>query len=366
MSHYIGCDAHKQYSVFVVTDDRGQQGRPVRVEHDGDTFERYLAELPAGSPIAVETTGQWYWLVDAMERAGHQPKLTHAGKAKLMMGQVNKTDKLDAQGLARLLRSGTLPTVWIPPGELRDQREVPRLRMALVRMRTALKNRIHASLAEYGLHNGEVSDLFGRAGREWLVKALIQLPPETARAVQRQLELLDQVEQHIGEVEERIDQVVEHTPAMQRLKTLPGVGNILATVLALEIGSVDRFPGAGHLASYAGTVPRIHASGGRSFRGRVRPDVNRYLKWALVEAANVVVLQRARFPERHVSHLYQRIQSRSGHAKAVVAVARHLAEAAFWVLKKDEPYREPASQSRPAPSQPRSTRASHERKTLVH
>ncbi len=98
----------------------------------------------------------------------------------------------------------------------------------------------------------------------------------------------------------------------------------------------------------------------------LQPERGRFKEWALVEAANVVVLQRARFPERHVSHLYQRIQSRSGHAKAVVAVARHLAEAAFWVLKKDEPYREPASQSRPAPSQPRSTRASHERKTLVH
>lgn len=278
-----------------------------------------------------------------------------------MMGQVNKTDKLDAQGLARLLRTGTLPAVWIPPGELRDQRELPRLRMALVRMRTALKNRVHASLAKYGLRNSEVSDLFGQAGRAWLAQTLPELPPETGRSVGQQLELLDQVEQHIGQLEVRIEQVVERTPAMQRLKTLPGVGNILTTVLALEIGTIDRFPSAAHLASYAGTVPRIHASGDRSFRGRVRSDVNRYLKWALVEAANVVVLQRARFPHRHVSRLYERLRSRGGHAKAVVAVARHLAEASYWILKNSQPYREPR------PTQPpRSARASHERQTLVH
>lgn len=85
MNHYIGCDAHKQYSVFVVLDENGQKGPAERVGHDRATFEQFLAGLPPGSPIAVETTGQWYWLVDAMERAGHQPRLAHAGKAKLMI-----------------------------------------------------------------------------------------------------------------------------------------------------------------------------------------------------------------------------------------------------------------------------------------
>jgi len=89
---------------------------------------------------------------------------TSARKAKLMMGQINKTDKLDARGLNTLQRNGTLPTVWIPPGELRDQRELPRTRMALVRQRTQLKNRLHATLAKYALHDVEVTDLFGVRG----------------------------------------------------------------------------------------------------------------------------------------------------------------------------------------------------------
>ena len=83
-----------------------------------------------------------------------------------MLGMVNKTDKLDARGLNRLQRTGTLPTVWIPPGALRDQRDLPRTRLVLTRERTRLKNRIHATLAKYGLRLEGASDLFGRRGRE--------------------------------------------------------------------------------------------------------------------------------------------------------------------------------------------------------
>jgi transposase len=130
---------------------------------------------------------------------------------------------------------------------------------------------------------------------------------------------------------------------MQLLDTLPGVGPILAAVMALEIGDVGRFASAERLASYAGTTPRVSSSGGRTRIGRLRSDVNRYLKWALIEAANVAALHRARRPELHVSKLYARLKRHKGHAKAAGAVARHLAEAAYYVLKKNEPYREPTA-----------------------
>jgi transposase len=122
---------------------------------------------------------------------------------------------------------------------------------------------------------------------------------------------------------------------------MPGVGFILAVVILLEAGEVSRFPDASRLASYSGTTPRVHASGGKVRYGQVRSDVNRYLKWAFVEAANVVGLNHRRFPSRHVSRLYLRVRQRKGHQKAVGAVARHLAEATYWILKKEEPYREP-------------------------
>ena len=95
------------------------------------------------------------------------------------------------------------------------------------------------------------------------------------------------------------------------------------------------------LASYAGTVPRLHESGGRSWHGQVRTDVNHYVKWALVEAVNIIVLNQESWHDKHVVVRYQRLRKHKGHAKAVVAVARHLAESIYWVLKKDEDYREP-------------------------
>jgi transposase len=340
MTRYFGCDAHKRYSIFTSVDDSGVQGPYVRVENERLLFRGYLKELPARSQIAIETVGNWYWMVDEIEQAGHIPLLTNAGKAKAMMGQINKTDKLDAKGLALLLRNGTLPSIWIPPGELRDQRELPRMRMTLVRMRTMIKNRIQATLSKYAITIEEVSSVFGVAGRKLLEERIRELPPQTRHSVEKQLELLDEVEHQIKESEGQIKAVVCQTPAMQLLMTIPGVGMILSIVIAMEVGEVSRFPGPDKLASYAGTVPRIKASGGRIFHGPVRPDVNRYLKWAYVEAANTIVLFHRRWVGRHVVDLYLRLREKRGHSKAVVAVARHLAEATFWILKKGEPYRE--------------------------
>jgi transposase len=133
---YIAFDAHKHYTLASVARADGRLVREQRLAHERGALQQFLARCEPGSPVALETVGNWYWIVDEIEGAGCLPKLVHARKAKLMMGQINKTDKLDARGLNTLQRNGTLPTVWIPPGELRDQRELPRTRMALVRQRT--------------------------------------------------------------------------------------------------------------------------------------------------------------------------------------------------------------------------------------
>jgi transposase len=262
-----------------------------------------------------------------------------------MMGSLNKTDKLDVRGLNRLQRNGTLPTVWIPPSEVRDMRELPRTRMVLTRQRVRLKNRIHATLAKYALTMTEVSDIFGAKGQKLLGERIKQLPPETAFSTRRLLEQLQAVEGQIRSFETRMEEVFGRSPELDLIMSLPGVGPILGVVIAGEVGSVERFPSAGHLASYAGTTPRVHASGGRIRYGPLRPDVNRYLKWAFIEAANGVCRNRRRHPHRHVSRLYSRLLRRKGHQKAVGAVARHLAEATYWVLKKHQPYCEPKHQA---------------------
>lgn len=145
-----------------------------------------------------------------------------------------------------------------------------------------LKNRIQATLSKYAIEIDEVCDVFGVTGRRLLEERIRELPPQSHHSVEKQLELLDDVEAQIKESERQIQAVVRETPAIQLLMTLAGVGMILAIVIAMEVGDVARFFGPDRLASYAGTVPRIKASGGKIFLGRVRPDVNRYLKWAYI------------------------------------------------------------------------------------
>ncbi len=338
---YIALDAHKRYTLASVERATGGIVREVRLAHARGTIHQFLVQCEPGSPVAIETVGNWYWIVDEIEAAGMMPQLVHARKAKLMMGMLNKTDRLDARGLNRLQRTGTLPTVWIPPAELRDQRDLPRTRMMLAQQRIRLKNRIHATLAKYALAAPDVTDLFGRAGREALTTLVVQLPPQTRFATDTLLAQLDLVEEQIGQFETRMRQVFTESPALTRIMTLPGVGLILGLVILLEVGNVHRFPHAPYLASYAGTTPRVDASGGKVRYGRTRPDVNHYLKWAYGEAANVICLNRRHWPGRHVARLYDRVHQRRGHQKAIGAVARHLAEATYWILSKEESYREP-------------------------
>src|SRR5258706_5016322 len=342
MEQFIGCDAHKNFSVFVAVNEKGHAGEALRGAHDRQQYREFLARLPPHSAIAVEASGHYSWLVDEMERSGHRPKLCNPLEAKRRMGLRKKTDTLDARGLAILLRNGTLPEVWIPPSELRDQGELLRLRIFLVHLRTRVKNRIHGTLAR---HNLQVTgpDLFGVAARLQRGTRLPDLPAHSREAIAQELATLDFLETQIESAEQRLEMIMTVSAEADLLKTLPCVGKVLSMVLMLEIGRVDRFPTAAHLASYAGLVPRVHSSGGHTRMGQVCRNVNRNLKWAFVETGSLVVVNQRGLAGTHVVRLYQRIKRAKNHQKAVVAVARHLAEAAWWVLTKQEVYREPQS-----------------------
>ncbi len=316
MDYIIGCDAHKHYSQFAVLEEDHTRCKQVRVEHERGAIREFLSEYPEGTPVALESIGNWYWIVEEIEQAGCQALLAHPAKAKAMMGNVNKTDKLDARGLAMLLRNGTLPTVWIAPSEVRDERELPRTQMALCKIRVALKNRVHATLAKYNLSLPTESDIFAPKWSSQLNQVIEQLPVETKNCLQQE---------------------------MQLLKTVPGVGDILAIVIGTEIGLIERFASAEQLASYAGTVPAVKSSGGKVRYCHTPKESNHYLKWAFVEAANgpAQYHKHPHWQHRHVTRLYERVRLRKGHS---VAVARHLAEATFWILNKKEPYREPTRQ----------------------
>lgn len=340
---YIAFDCHKRYTWAVVKDERGTILEEGRIDHTPGALREFLVGCEPGSPVAVETVGNWYWIVDEIEKAGFEPRLVHAGKAKLMRGMVNKTDKLDARGLNKLQRAGTLPTVWISPGELRDQRELPRAR-------DGIGKGTNKAQAGDPLHLGQVrervetSDLFGVKGREVLANKVRLLPSQTKYVTEGLVGQIEALDERIKGIEDRMRQVLLPTEEVRLLESLPRVGFILAVVIGLEVGDVGRFPSAEHLASYAGTVPRVHASGGKTRYGRTRQDVNQYLKGAYFEAGNVVA-RHHKHPthrKRHVSRLYGRIVKKKGHQVAVGAVERHLAEATWWILVKGEPYRAPA------------------------
>lgn len=345
----LGLDVHKRYSQVSMLDDQGKVCRREKLVHSPEILTDYLNQFPKGTPVAFETVGNWYWIAEAIEAAECLPRMAHAAKAKVMMGNVNKTDKLDADGLGILLYLDKLPTVWIPPAALRDERELLRTRMFLTRIRVSFKNRIHATLGKYALVLEE-SDIFVGQGLAHLKRLLRRLPAETRKCVEQELELLDQIQRQIDLFEQHIQEQVREIPAMSLLKSLPGFGYILSAMVAQEMGSVERFPDAEHFASYAGCVPKVSSSGGKTHYGHLRREANHYLKWAFIEAANVIVANHNKpaWQQKHVVQLYERTRRRKGHAVAVGAVARHLAEAAYWMLKRTQAYLEPSA---PLPKQ---------------
>jgi len=342
MGYYIGMDGHKRYSEMAVMDEGGRIRERRKIVHTEGAIREFLSGFEAGTPVALETIGNWYWMVDEIEAAGCVPHLAHAMRAKVMMGHVDKSDKLDAHGLAKLERLGSLPTVWIPPGELRDQRELPRTRMALSQVRVGLKNRIHATLAKYNLKI-DASDAFGKSGRQQMAQVMQRLPAETKRCVLEVLNVLDEVEAQLDRMEQRMLACLKEEAKLKLLISLPGVGRILAMVIDREVGEIERFPCVEKYAGYCGTVPRNSQSGGKRRQYGMRKPCNRYLKWVYIEAAETVVRMHhhPNWREKHVVRLYERLRGHTGHSKAVGAVARHLSEATFWMLKKDQPYQEP-------------------------
>ena len=342
MEQFIGCDAHKKFSLFIAMNQEGGYGKPIRVPHDREQMRGFLKALPPASKIALETSGSYYWLVEERERAGHEAQLAHALTAKRRMEGRHKTDEREARGLAMLLRNGTLPRVWIPPAELRDQREMLRWRMSLVESRSQIKNRIHGVLLRYNVE-AQASDLYGAAGRAELQQLLAELPEWTRQSVGEQLETIDHLDQQIEDCEQKLEALLEASAERDLLKTLPGVGKILSAVMALESGDIGRFATAQNLASYAGLVPGARESAGKKRPGKCPADCNTIVTMGLHgSAGNVVSVHHKKWPGRHVAELYQRVKQNSRmHGKATVAVARHLAEASFWMLTKQQIDREP-------------------------
>ncbi len=164
-TRWIGIDLHRRRSQIAVIDEQGELTISKRIVNDRDTFRELLGD-PASAHVVLEATCGWEWLAELLEEANYDVHLAHPLRTRAIASARVKTDAIDAKTLAQLLRAGMFPEAYIAPRDLRDLRELLRHRATLTRMRSAVKNRVHAILAKHGIAN-EHSDLFGKGGREF-------------------------------------------------------------------------------------------------------------------------------------------------------------------------------------------------------
>jgi len=281
MSYFAGIDLHKRYLTLCVLDPIGN----VVVQHrrlTTDGLFAVLGELQGSVTIAVEATLHWAWLHDRLVAQGYAVQVADPGQVKLICKARCKTDPIDARKLADLVRTSLLPAIWVPDPTTRANRKLLRGYAFLVRIRTRIKNRVHAYLAEINLAS-PATDLFGKQGRLWINS--LTLPNEVRFQVDGLLELLDSLEVRIRKVAKRIEQRVDMTPEAQLLLTVPGIGAKTAMLIMAEIGDLSRFPTSHHLTGFAGLVPTTRSSGGKTIHGSLPGSGSPWLRWALVRSS---------------------------------------------------------------------------------
>jgi transposase len=218
-----------------------------------------------GQPVtaAIESMTGARFVHDQLELHGWEVAIADAVKVKGLAPLAAKTDRIDAWVLAELSRRELVPAIWLPDPMIRGERERARWRLHLVRHRTALKNRIHATLMAFG-HPCPVSDLFGAAGRRLL--ADLELPEPWAGDVAAALRLIDDLDEQIDGCEATLRTAGAEHAYVPLLMTVPGIGPVLGYTIAAEIGDIARFPTAKKLIGYTGLCPTVRQSGGRDHR----------------------------------------------------------------------------------------------------
>lgn len=328
---YLGIDQHKRFSQVAVVDDSGARIHQARISHDApQKFREYVRRYQPAS-AALEATRNWDWLFELLEEEVEQVVLSHPARTRLIAEAKVKTDKVDAQVLAELLRIGYLPTAYAPPREIRDGRELHRYRLVLVRQQTQLKNRIHAILDRQGIC-APTANLFGQNGRTWLAQVSLR---DTYRfELDSLLRRLEEIERERRTLESKMRKRLRADPRAALLQAVPGIGETMSYLILYEAGDIGRFTSAKHFVSYCALVPSTRQSAEHQYQGHVGRKGNLYLKWAFVESAQV-----ARRYDPALAAMHERLKQRRGSNKATVAIARRLAVAVYHVLVREQPYR---------------------------
>jgi transposase len=328
---FCGIDLHSNNSVVVVTDETDKVLLSRRCPNDLSTILTLLAphrdELTA---VVVESTYNWYWLVDGLMAEGYAVRLANTVAMKRYDGLKHSDDETDAAHLAHLLRLGILPTGYIHPPAERALRDLARKRVQLERSRTQ--------------HVLAVENILARStGSRPSAAAIKRLAPadigtlglaaDVALAVQANLAVIATLNLEIGRLEARLLEGAKLRPDYVRLKSIPGIGEVLAIIIMLETGDVTRFARVGNFASYARCVDSARYSNGKKKGEGNTKNGNAYLVWAFIEAANF-----ARRFNDEARRFFERKKAKTNSIVATKALAHKLARASYHMLKEGQPF----------------------------
>jgi len=284
----IGIDLHPKRSRYVVMNQEGHVIQKRTVESRPEVFRSEFGRFRPGEVrVALEATGNWYWAVDVLEELGLEAHLANPLKVRLIAESTIKTDTVDATAIAHLLRMGWLPESRITPHEVRLIRDRLRYRITLVRIRTGIKCRIHALLNKQGIAPPELTDFFGKTGRQWLDH--VALPLEYRANLDGYLRTTDHLAEEIQRVQQWLKERMRDNEDIRLLMDIPGIGLFGAALILAEIGDIGFFPDKRRLSSFVGVVPGANNSNLQVRDAPLKRDSNKYIRWLLAEGATKAV-----------------------------------------------------------------------------
>jgi len=320
---YVGIDLHKSYSYITVMDKAGYIQYQGKHYHQDKTLIPKLKSFSKPLIASIESTYGWYSAADELEEAGIEYVLAHPAKINAIAGS-KKTDKGDSQIMADLHRTNLLPKSYAPRKAIRELKQLVRFSIHLVRQLTRIRVLIRDILQKQRL-TCPYTDILGK-------KSLVWLQAQDHRPVyKKQIKtLLNQAHTNQQELDS-YNQIIKNWSKQDKtaklLQTIPGIGSIVAVVLAVEICNLDRFTNGRSLASYCGVVPSVKSSGGKTYLGKTSKYSNPYLRWALAEAVNHLIKK-----DPTVKAKYDKLVVSKGKSKAKVAMMNKLARIIFAVL----------------------------------
>jgi len=323
---YAGIDLHSNNSVVVVQDEQdnvvGKRRLPNNLKRILSWLEPYQERLVG---VVVESTYNWYWLVDGLMEEGYTVHLANTVAIQQYNGLKYRDDTSDARWLAKLLRLGELPQGYIYPPKERAIRDLLRRRSKLVRQATmnvlSIQNLFSRNTGE-GISANRVKRLTPDA-----VDAVFE-DANVALAVKSNLTVLGCLQEQIFTLETACHDQLKLHEGYKKLRTVPGIGNILALTITLETGDISRFRDAGHYVSYGRLVGSSHLTNGKRKGSGNTKNGNAFLCWAFVEAANFAI----RFNPT-IRRYYQGKQARTKRIVALKAVAHKLGRACYHMIK---------------------------------